>query len=189
MPGEVFRCHVVDILEAIPAVRRQQVRRALRHGEERREGAADDHATGGVHPRRVVRRPIGRALRQQSDDGGDDGDTSGAAGIPTGQQGLRDVLRIPHDHQITFYGKIGGVKEHPVGEAEDARVIEDGHVLVIHAQPLRVLERDGDAVVAGGGVGVAAAEREAVDDVRGGAEGVLDEEGWCGGGALGENRG
>ena len=80
-------------------------------------------------------------------------------------------------------------EEVAVGVAELAEVVEDEHVLDERAPPRRVAEGGRDAALAGGGVGVAAAQREAVHLVGDVADGARGVHGRRRGGVLGEGGG
>lgn len=96
------------------------------------------------------------------------------------------ALRVLEDDEVVV---ARGGEEVLVGEAEVAGVVDNGGVLVEGAELLRVLEGGGDAGLAGGGVAVAAAEREGVGDVRYGADASGGEKRPGGGGVLGEGGG
>lgn len=66
-------------------------------------------------------------------------------------------------------------KEILVGEAEEARVVEDGGVLAESALLPGDVEGGGNAIAARRGIDVAMAEREGVDGVRDGANGGFGE--------------
>ena len=81
------------------------------------------------------------------------------------------------------------MEEVHAGEAEAAGRVEDGRVGAVRAQLLRAQACGGDAGAAGGGVHIAAAEREAVDGVRGSAGGARGEVIRPCGGVVGEHGG
>lgn len=174
LPAEILGHHPDDPPQAAPAGGRRHVRRALRQPVNL--AAVEPFLPRAEPPGRVRRRVVG---------GGVDEDAHGGV-EHLGRRG--HVLCVHEDEELVV--AVGGGEEVLVGEAERAGVVEDGGVLVVGAELLRVLERGGDAAGAGGGVGgVAAAERERVDDVRDGAEGGGGEERPGRGGVLGEGGG
>jgi len=103
-----------------------------------------------------------------------------------------DVLAVVELH-LLIVRVGGGGEEVPAGEADEARVVEDGGALVEGAQLLRGGEAGIDAVMAGGCALVAAALPEGIHDVRRRPDHSLGEEGggrgdvaWQGGGDQAE---
>jgi len=77
-----------------------------------------------------------------------------------------DVEAVLEEHRLVV-GVGGGGEEVLVGEAEEARVVEDGHALVAAgAHLVSLLEARRDAVAARGGALVAAALPEGVHRAR-----------------------
>jgi len=162
-----------DVAKACPAVGRRHVRRALRqrvnHGIAVAERLFPCAETPGWVRRRVV---SGRV------------DETAGGGVERRRRRRADVVEAPGDKHAPVVGGVG--QEVPVGVAEDAGVVVHGGALVQRAQLLGVLERSLDAARAGRGVGVPAAERESVDNVRRRAYSAGSEESRRGGGVVGE---
>ncbi|BAT01932.1 Os07g0537550 [Oryza sativa Japonica Group] len=142
--------------EAVAALRRRQVRRALRPavhlGELRLP--VEDGLAGRVPAGGVVRGVVGGGVHQRRHH----------AVEPARVR--RDVLQVDAARRG---GVVDGGEEGDVGVVEDARVVVDGGVLVVGAHVLHVLERRGEAAGALRGVGVPAAQRQRRHLLRHGA--------------------
>ena len=95
----------------------------------------------------------------------------------------REVLR-GHEEECVIVG--GGGEKILVGELEHAEIVVHGGFLIVRAELLGVLKGGCHAALAGGGVGVTAAERKGVNDVRNIAHSGCGEEVGVGHGFLGE---
>ncbi|BAT01974.1 Os07g0541850, partial [Oryza sativa Japonica Group] len=161
-----------EVLEAAPAQRRRQVRRALRRRVDVREPRV------GAHPLPRGEQP--RGVHYRVHQGGAEEFRDGA--VVAGDVGGGDVVAV---HERRLAGVVGGGEE-VAGrrEAGVALVVDEDGVPGAVARRGDVLAGPGAAVVAVGGAHVAAAEDEAVDGVRGGAERAGGEESGRRGGVL-----
>ena len=173
--AEVLRRHGNYAAKAAPAVGGRHVRRALREAVDGGVGGIERLLPRGEQPGGVGRRVVPGGVEEHGDGGVERLDRRA------------HVLRVHEDHGIVVVASAG--EEVLVGEAEVAGVVVHGGVIVVGAELLRVLERRGDAGPAGRGVGVPAAERERVGDVRDGAGAPRREEGPRPGRVRGERRG
>ncbi|BAT01977.1 Os07g0542232, partial [Oryza sativa Japonica Group] len=159
---------VHEAVEAAPALPRRQVRRALRHGVDVTEPRVGAHPLArGEQPRGVLHRVLHGGVEELGDRAVVARDV-GAADVGAALEGA------------VLAGVVGGGEEVAlVGELGVAFVVdEDGVLGAVAGRPRDRVPRDvGATAGAVGGAQVAAAEQEAVDGVRGGAEGAGGEEG------------
>jgi len=175
--------HVDETPETRQAVASGQVRRALRHGVYGREGRATVHDARGEPPGRRAGRPFHGIHHQLVDEAGDEADVVGVSG---------DVLDVPSHKRsvvISLSCGVGGVDDVVAGPEDRARFVGVDVPVALLVRRRCYIERLGDAFTAGGGVVVALAEGESVDDVGGLADGGGGELYGGGGGVLGESGG
>ncbi|BAT01942.1 Os07g0538350, partial [Oryza sativa Japonica Group] len=141
--------------EATPAARRRQVRSALRPAVHLGELRVEVGLPGRVPPPRgVARRVVGGGVHQRCHE---------AVEPCLLRRGVR--VAVEPVNRDLLGGEVAG-GDGGVGVGEQAGVVEDGGDLVVGAGVGEVEEGLGEAGEAGGGVGVAAAEREGGDLVR-----------------------
>lgn len=169
-PVQVLERQLREVLQAGCALVGGEVRRALHSAVHRRQGA-NVHARGREPPG-AVDRGLGRVVQQSEQE------------EPDGVLALREVLGVHQEGHVAAVG--GGRQEVSVGEAEEAGIVVHGGFLAERAELLRVLEACGNAVLAGGGVDVPAAEGKGVHHVRHCTGGTRGEEGRLRRGFLGE---
>lgn len=155
LPGEVVgREPRDDVAEACPALGRRHVRRALCQRVNLGVSLAKRLFTCAEAPEWILGRVVGGRV-----------DEPARGSVERRHLRRGDVVEAPGEVHAPVVGGVG--QKVPVGVAEDARIIEHGGAFVERAELLRVPELTCDAASTRGGIGVAAAERKGVDDVRG----------------------